>query len=79
MNNTESKEPLYTVQKDKVMKAATENFLIDLRGKLEAMNYKFANNTRVFDSELEYLQFCRKQINATTLKMMAFNIEMDSI
>jgi len=69
----------YTAEKDKVMKSATANFLNDLQGKLEAMNYKFANNTRIFDSELEYLHFCRKQINATTLKMMAFNIEMDSI
>lgn len=71
--------PKYTAEKDKVMKAATANFLNDLKGKLEAMNYKFANNTRIFDSELEYLMFCRQQIRAVVLKQLAFDIEMDTI
>jgi hypothetical protein len=68
----------YTAEKDKVMKAATENFLNDLRSKLEAMNYKYCNNTRLFNSEIEYLMFCRQQIRATTLKMIAFDIELEA-
>jgi hypothetical protein len=67
----------YTAPKDKVMKAATENFLHELRAKLEYMNYKHANNTRVFDSEIDYLDFCRKQIKATVLKMIATELEME--
>lgn len=77
MNVTDIGE--YTAQKDKVMKAATANFLSDLQGKLEAMNYKFANHTRVFANELEYLMFCRQQIKAVVLKSMAFDIEMEAI
>lgn len=68
-------KPQYAAGKDKIMKATCENFLNDLRGKLEALQYKYVNNTRTFDNEQEYLEFCRAQINATTLKMIAFNEE----
>ena len=69
----------YTADKDKIMKLATANFLSDLGSKLEAMNYKFANHTRVFDNEMEYLMFCRQQIKAVVLKSIAFDIEMESM
>ena len=69
-------KPQYTAQKDKIMKATCENFINDLRGKLEALQYKYTNNTRIFDNEQEYLEFCRAQVNATTLKMIAFNEEL---
>lgn len=69
----------YIVEKDNLMKAATSNFLTDLQGKLEAMNLKFQNSTRVFDNEIEYLMFCRQQIRAVVLKSMVFDIEMDTI
>lgn len=77
-DGTKKADGQYTAEKDKVMKLATENFLNDLRGKLEAMNYKYCNNTRLFDSEMGYLMFCRQQIRATVLKSLAFDIELEA-
>jgi len=70
------KEANYTAQKNKIMKTTCENFILELRGKLEALQYKYVNNTRIFDNEQEYLDFCRAQIRATTLKMIAFQEEL---
>lgn len=74
---TENKTgPSYTAEKDKIMVLVCENFLTDLCGKLEALRYKYVNNTKIFESEQEYLDFCRAQVTATTLKMIAFNTEL---
>ena len=68
----------YTAQKDKVMKGATANFISDLRSKLNSLEYKYVNNTKEFDSELEYLMFCRAQIKATVLKMISLELEIEN-
>lgn len=61
-------------RKKKIIANVCENLLKDLEVKFEYIQHKYSNNTKVFDSEDEYLKFCREQIYATTLENISIRI-----
>lgn len=61
-------------RKKKIIANVCENLLKELEVKFEYIQYKYSNNTKIFDSEDEYLKFCREQIYAATLENISKRI-----
>lgn len=61
-------------RKKKIIANVCENLLKELELVVKLKAIQHSNNTKVFDSEDEYLKFCREQIYAATLENISRRI-----
>lgn len=63
--------------KERIMDNAANAILTDINTEMKRVKEKYLNNTQEFNTDLEYLFFCRTQIRAAILKNFAFNMGLE--